>query len=701
MACWWIAHPAAAQSRRLEARPLPLGQVILVDGELSDEGWRRSDVATDFIQSVPREGAPATNATFVRILYSATHLYIGVDCPQADAPILTTTLARDFAFEDTDTFGITLDPFNDDRNGFTIVTTPDGALRDVEITNDGANTNPNWNAVWEVRTVQRADGWSAEIEIPFKSLRFSRAPGATWGINFSRRVRSKNEVSYWSPVARRYTMTRVSLAGDLVGIQGIEPGRNLKLTPYGVGRAVQRGGDTDPDVDAGVDLKYSVTTSTTLDLTFNTDFSEVEVDTQQVNLTRFPLFFPEKRGFFLENADLFHFGVRPSERGGGPQGEEFIGFFSRRIGLSPQGRPLPLWGGGRLTGRAGPYSLGVLQVSTREEGSQPQNDYTVARIKRNIFGQSDTGGIFMNRNGPDGDFSRVAGADLNVQLRNRVTFTSFLARSSSPGQDGLAGKLYGRYEDGNIEAYAVYVDISDDFDRTMSFIPRLDMRVGRGEVTWRQRPNVFNIREIEWHQSSRYITNQDGDVRTRRHHTGAWVYFHDGSRMEFFRQDEFERLDLPFEIHPGILLPTGDYPFDSWTVQYYHNPSGIISGALVANWGEFWNGTIRAVDARLMVRLRPRFFVEGRYERNDIDLPEGKFQTDLVGFRAHHALSTRQFFDLFIQYNSQQDVFSYQGRYNLIHRPLSDLFVVFQSEKRSGVDRVNAFTVKFTRLFDF
>ncbi len=701
LAPWAFAAPAAGQqTRRLTAARVAAGRAIVLDGDMSDEGWQRAEVATDFVQAEPREGAPATNATRIRVVYDETTIYIGIECEQRDAPRVTTSLARDFPFEDNDTLGIILDPFNDDRNGFNFTITPDGAMRDNEIANDGANPNPNWNAVWDVRAKRSADGWTAEVAIPFKTLRYPDAPGAVWGANFNRRVRSKNEISYWSPVPRRHTLNRVSLAGDLAGIDPAPPGRNLKVTPYGLAKAVRRDGHADPDADVGADLKYSVTTRLTLDLTVNTDFSEVEVDTQQVNLTRFPLYFPEKRPFFLENAELFHFGVRPNEKGGDGQAEEFIGFFSRRIGLSADGQPLPLWGGARLTGRMGRYSLGVLQVSTREQGAQPQNDYTVARVRRNLMRSSDAGVIVMNRHGQRGDDSRMVGGDLNFQFMDRLMITSFLARTSSPGKDGHAGKVFARWADNRIDAFATYIDISKNLDPSMSFVPRRDMRIVRGEFNWKYRPKVPRIRELVPHVSSRHLTNQAGDLRTRRYHTGLWTYFHDGSKFEVFRQHDQEVLDAPFRIHSGVVLPVGNYGYDSWTFQYFHNPSSALSGNLSYQAGEFWSGHIRAAGYRLLARVRPRFSVEARYDRNHVELPQGNFDTDLIGVRVQHSLSTRQFVDLLFQYNSKDDVVGYQARYNLIHRPLSDLFVVFQSDTRAAV-RVQALTVKFTRLVDF
>ncbi len=697
--------PALAQAPSLEAARLAVGETIGVDGVLDEDAWTRAKVATGFVQQEPKLGEPATDDTEVRVLYDESSLYIGIVCSQKGLPTVTTSLARDFKIEDTDSFALVLDPFNDNRNAFIFVVTPYGAIHDEQTTNDGANTNTNWNAVWYTRTARTEDGWTAEIAVPFKTLRFPPAD-ARWGVNFSRRVRSKNEVAFWSFVPRPHGLGRVSLAGSLDGLTSVEPGRNLKVTPYGLFRNTSVKAGADQDFEPGLDVKYSVTSTTTLDLTVNTDFSEVEVDATQVNLTRFPLYFPEKRPFFLESADLFHFGVRPNEKGGGATGEEIIGFFSRRIGLSDERTPIPLWGGARVTGRTGAYSYGFLNVTTREDGEaqRPTTNYTVARGKRNIFGQSDVGAIFMNRQGASGDYTRVAGADLNLQFVDRLNVTSFLAKSFSPGATGRthSAKILGAWADPRLEILGTWIEIGEEFDPSMSYVPRRDLRMFRGEINVRRRPKIPLIREVHPHITDRYILNADSKLRTKKQHWGLWLYFHDGSRFEIYEQLEFERLDAPFKIHPDFAIPVGDYHFNSWVAQYLHNPTRPLSAGIIYQWGEFWNGTLESIELRGALRVRPRFVLEAKYEHNEVRLVQGAFDTDLASLRVSHGFSTRQFLDLLVQYNSLDDKVGYQLRYNLIHRPLSDLFVVLSEERNTLIgERTRTFTVKFTRLFEF
>ena len=498
-----------------------------------------------------------------------------------------------------------------------------GAKRDVQITNDGDNTNPNWDAVWSVRTHRNEEGWTTELVIPLKTLRFPADFARPWGINFSRRNRWKNEVSVWNFIPRRYSLTRVSLAGSLSGLEQVQPGRNLKLTPYGLFEYSRTAGQDDTELKGGTDLKYGLTTTLTLDLTLNTDFSEVEVDEQRVNLTRFPLFFSEKRIFFLESADIFHFGVRPTEKGGGPNAEEFIGFFSRRIGLSSEGDPLPIWGGARLTGRSGPYSLGLLQFFTREEEPFPSTAYTVLRLKKDILRQSDVGVLLMNRSAEPGDYTRMIGSDLNFEFLDRLSLTSFLAKSFTPGveESDYSGKVFAGWSDNLLQVFSTYIDIGENVDDSMSFVPRKGVRLVRSSFYLRPRPKIPWVREFAPHVSHRYIMNRDFDLRTERTHIGLWTYFHNGSRFEIFQNQEFQVLDNPFRIHPGVLLPVGNYSFNNMVVQYFHNPSSSLFGNIRYSWGDFWSGSIRGLNYGVTVRVRPRFFVQVGHQKNWVKLP--------------------------------------------------------------------------------
>ncbi len=349
---------------------------IELDGRLDEPSWLTAPVAKNFIQNDPREGEPATFDTEVKLLYDDDSLFIGVFAKD-DRPdeIIINELRKDFNTGTSDNFQIVIDTFHDERNGYQFAVNPAGAKWDSQMSNEGRDQNSNWDGVWDVRARVGEDGWYAEIRIPFRTLKFGQESLQTWGINFQRRLRRLNENSYWSPVQRIYGLSRVSMAGTVEGLQGLRPGNNLRVKPYALASSSRVGtADNDGDFEAGLDVKYGVTSGLTWDFTVNTDFSQVEADEQQINLTRFSLFFPEKRDFFLENSGIYQFGVVGRAVAGGGGGgrqnpsQDMILFFSRQIGLSESGSAIPILGGTRLTGRAGGYSMGALNIQQREEG---------------------------------------------------------------------------------------------------------------------------------------------------------------------------------------------------------------------------------------------------------------------------------------------------------------------------------------------
>ena len=393
-----------------------IDEEISLDGHLDEAAWDIAIPATDFAQQFPRPGEPSRNRTEARFLYDDDNLYVGAILYNVNPDnIVINELTEDFNQGQSDAIGVVLDTLGDQRSGFVFFVNPAGARKDGQIANDGQSDNFDWDGVWDVGVSQNGEGWIAEFRIPFKTLRFSNSPSQEWGLQMDRRVSDQREDSHWSPLPVRYRATRVSMAGTLRGLEGIRQGRNLKVKPFAVAGFTQTraGGDplgdwnTGQNYDGGLDLKYGITQSLTLDATYRTDFAQVEVDQQQVNLTRFNLFFPEKREFFLENAGTFNFGPR-RER-------DLIPFFSRRIGLSDQGTPIPIVGGARVTGQIGRYDVGVLTMKTESTATTPSNTYTVGRVKQNLLTNSWIGALVTNRD------STVAG-DHEQALRRRRIF---------------------------------------------------------------------------------------------------------------------------------------------------------------------------------------------------------------------------------------------------------------------------------------
>jgi hypothetical protein len=546
--------------------------------------------------------------------------------------------------------------------------------------------------------------------IPFRSLGFDEdRPEQVWGINFSRRIRRKNEIDYWAPIPRRYVITQLSLAGELRGLEGIERGRNLKVKPFVVAEASKfaRSDHVVFKGKEGADVKFSVTPSLTLDLTANTDFSQVEVDEQQVNLTRFPLFFPEKREFFLENDGIFQFGDISAERGPDRARETQL-FFSRRIGLSEEGEPIPIWGGMRLSGHVGNYSIGLLNMQTKEFQDRPGNNFSAVRLKRNILANSDVGVIFTNRQATEGkDYNRAWGADANFKFGQNVAFNGYLAQTKS---DGLRGedwtrKITADYRERLVRFSAIYSDVEENFRPELGFTQRTDVRYLRGRNEWFLRPFRSSIlREWRPHIYITYQMDQENrPVAKDGHYAVVDFSFQNGAGFEVFYNTLFDRLEEPFQIRSDIAIPPGDYPYAQWVIEANSDASKMVFATLALRTGTFYTGDITQTTITGSFRPNYRFFVENRYTRNDVELREGSFSTHLFRTKMDYYLSTRMFLNAFLQYNSDRKQVTSNIRFNFIHRPLSDLFLVFNEAREvSGARRTDrALTIKYTHMIAF
>ncbi|MDP2956875.1 MAG: DUF5916 domain-containing protein, partial [Longimicrobiales bacterium] len=455
---------------------------IVVDGIPDEAAWREAEEITGFIQAVPDPGTPASERTVVRVLYDAEQLYISAVCYESDmSGIIVPSLEQDYETHDSDMFGVTIDTYLDRRNAFMFLVNPGGAIKDGQVFDNSRNYNIPWEGVMQYRTALLDSAWTVEIAIPFTTLRFAESDGEqSWGFQFSRRIRRKNEDAYWAPLARRELIHKMSRAGTLHGFQGLHAGRNLSVKPY-VAASDASGSLTSMGAghsggDGGFDLKWGITPRMTADATFRTDFSQVEVDQERVNLTRFSLFFPEKRDFFLENAGTFTFGD-VSERNVrmGSSLRDFTLFHSRRIGLDAKGLPIPILGGGRLTGQAGAWNVGLLEMQTRSERGLPAENFAVARIRRNVLGDSDLGAVFLNRQATDGSgtYNRSYAVDGNFHLLGGLIVNSYLAatdNSGAPGGDAWAGRMSLAWRDPLWDVTASLKQVGESFDPGLGFV---------------------------------------------------------------------------------------------------------------------------------------------------------------------------------------------------------------------------------------
>jgi hypothetical protein len=547
--------------------------------------------------------------------------------------------------------------------------------------------------------------------IPFKTVGYNSQDYPILGINFKRRIRHKNEDAHWSYIPRRFLLSRFSLEGRMEGLRDIPRSRNLRVKPFVTSTLKQRDlgveEDNDLDAEAGLDVKYRLSEGLTLDLTLNTDFSQVEVDTQQINLTRFSLFFPEKRDFFLENATLFAFGDVPTERGPRSRSQETQLFYSRRIGLSPVGQALPLFGGARLSGRVGKFSLGILNIHQEGTDDFASNNFSVIRLRRDILSRSEIGAIFIDREGGGtGDYNRTYGLDLNMQLRQEFTINGFIAATQSPDLEGdnVHAKISSKWEDDFWYTQGLFAEIGENFNPQVGFVPRRGIRNYQYDLGFNPRTGGdAYIREFQPNYSIKYFTDRDNRTRTKEGHYGVQILFRDGSRFGVNYDTHFERLLTPFRIHPTMTISPGDYFFNDWGMQYSSDRSQLLFGSLLMSRGDFYDG--RKTSARLGggLAVRPNLLTELTYEYNSVDVLAGDFRADLYGLRFNYSFNPKTFFDAFIQYNESTGKVLTNVRFNWEHRPLSYFSVVLTEDRLTGssVNLFRALIFKYTHLLQF
>ncbi len=702
----WFAEVRA--TKRVAA--VLIQDTVTVDGELEEPAWNLAEPARDFYQQVPEEGAPTTEPTEVRFLYDDEDLYVGARLYDSDVDqVVTNELTRDFSYRDGDAFSLVLDTFHDKRNTVSFATNPAGAKRDLQTYDDGRQTNVDWDAVWYVQTGRFDGGWTVEMAIPFKSLRFFQPEAAReWGLQIMRIIRRKNEITMWSPVARQFNEFRNGYHGVLTNIEGVRPGRDLSVKPFAL-NSLESGLEEDENgwsnhPNGGVDLKYGLASSLTLDASWRTDFAQVEADAQQVNLTRFGLFFPEKREFFLENQGSFQVG--DLGRGFGGDAPSLLPFFSRRIGLR-EGQPVPILAGGRLTGKSGRYGVGLLNMQTRQHEGIPGANYTAVRLTREVMRNSAGGAYYFGRESSDEDgHSRVAGADVRFNFRRTIDVDGYVLRSNSKNEvgDPWAGRGAFRWTADLYTTRFSYTHIGEGYRNDLGFSPRRGVGIATWELERNLRPKSVEtwVRQFTIGTEGSLFAEPDLERQLSRNvRIDFATQFQDGSRFGIDYDRIFELLEEPFEIHEGITIPIGSYRFNQIAIMYFSDPSKWLSGTVRYTTGGFWDGNISGWRGSMRARASEHLAAEISYERNDVDLPSGKFNTDLAALRVDYSFTTSMFLNAFIQYNSIVDSWFSNIRFNLIHRPLSDLFLVYNEARPEGGPTGRAFTIKYTHRIGF
>jgi hypothetical protein len=695
---------AVRAARRIAA--VRIAEAIRIDGILDESAWELARPATDFYQQRPAEFAPASRPTEVRFLYDDATLYVGARMfDEAPHLLITNELRRDFSGFSNDLFAVVLDTFLDERTGYGFLTNPGGAKRDTLALENGRN-NANWDGVWFLETAVTDGGWTAEFAIPFKTLRFPRRDLQEWGLHLMRLVRRDYEFSLWSPVPRQFSNPQYSLAyaGVLTGISGVEQGRGLQVTPFAtaqLGHGGPSGDAWDGEADGGVDVKWGLTSSLVLNGTFRTDFSQVEADEQQINLTRFSLFFPEKRQFFLESPASFQIGLSAVET----ERRDLVPFFSRRIGLSDVGQPVPVLGGLRLVGQAGQYGIGLLTMQTEKVDDAPGANFTAARITKNLTPTSAIGAFYLGRESGDADgFNRIAGLDLRITPRPTLEIEGFAMRSQSEGRSsGWAGRTGFRLETDRHRARGGLVHVGEHFRHDLGFVrqPGIATVFGGYERVLQPRDTSRLVREYSLLVDGESTSDDEyGPWFTRLAGAGYGMTFRDASTFTVRANTTDERLAEAFEVGGDLTVEPGEYSYQDVDIQYRSNASAPFSGTAGLQAGEFWTGRRRSLNGSARFRLNAHLAASASLTRNQITLPQGRFTAHLLAMRVDWSFTPAMFLNAFVQYNEANDTWLSNVRFNLIHRPLSDIYVVWNETRRGG-DARRAVLFKYSHLLAF
>jgi hypothetical protein len=712
-----------APAERPAAQAVPTESAPVLDGDvLNDERWRSvTPVPGEFVQKNPSEGASASERTEIRILYTSSALYVGVVCfDRTPGGIIVSDARRDSSLDNTDSFRLIVDTYRDGQNGFVFGTNPAGLEYDAQVINEGqggggsggqqggsgGGFNLNWDGAWRVAARTHEEGWTAEFEIPFRTLRYPDRPVQTWGLNFERRIRRHNETAYWAALPRQFDIARLSMAGSLQDLR-VPPQRNLKFIPYALGQA--RDDSRHPDTrlrgEPGLDAKYSITPSLTLDATYNTDFAQVEVDEQQVNLDRFNLFFPEKRPFFLENAGLFSVGS---------PGEAEV-FFTRRIGISNDGREIPIVGGARVSGQAGRgLNVGFLNMQTEDvDGLLPGQNFTVARLRQDLPNRSSVGFMAVNREDTgegNGNYNRSFAADARLGIGRSGMVSGFVATTTSPARSGdeHAYQVVARRDTQAWELSAGYTEVGRNFNPEVGFLTRSGgFRKPEFLVFHRYRPrNFLRLQELRPHVSYRGFWKPDGFQESGFVHVDNHWEFRSGHEVHTGVNFVREGVAVPFHI-AGVLVPPGTYDSREVQIVAMTNQGARYALNMRATIGGFFGGDRIALAPSVRMRFTDAFNAELSLSRNDVDLPSGSFTTHVARSRISYSFTPRTFLQGLVQYNDAADLWSANVRFGWLQQANTGLFIVYNDTQPLGDDFVSrgvvtgrSLTIKFSRMID-
>lgn len=655
---------------------------IDLDGRLAEAAWNKAERVTQFIQRELYVGEPASERTEVAILYDDQNLYIGLWAYDSEPDkIVAKELRRDFDYDLDDNFIVIIDTYLDQRNGFMFVTNPNAARADLQVFNNGGSTNMFWDGVWDVRTTRTDSGWFAEFEIPFYALKYRPDQGEqAWGINFERNIRRKREQSRWQGWGRNFDITDVNQAGLLKGLKRLRDERFVEIKPYALGGAEIENGDRDGVINGGGDINALISPTYRLNVTFNTDFAQVEADRQQINLTRFPLFFPELREFFLEGDDFFDFGFG---------GNRIVPFYTRRIGLNENFETVPIIAGARLLGKEQNSTFGLMSIQTAEDETAPSTNFSVASWRHDVGKQSVIGAMTVNKfaegrwhttTGVNGRYSTadfLGGRNLDIGGAFIQTYNT----DDGFDEKSFAYRGFVSYPNDRLFIFASIQQSPEEFSPEVALQRRTNFREYFATVNLRPRPKkrLMWIRQFDFTPGSITYTLYDDTGMLQSFEYGLGLFGFDtrsGERVSFNYQVRAEGLIEDFEIFPDVVIPEATYWWNSWSANLSTFSGRTLSLSTNFNFGEFYTGETFQNRTNLLWRATKNFNLNLRYEKNIVDLPQGGFDTDLIGTRIEYALTPNIFGSLLNQWNSASNELNINFRLQVIPKIGTDLFLI-------------------------
>jgi len=655
-------------------------QKITIDGRLDEPVWQTGEAATDFVDKEPIAGVFSVAQSFVRVAYDQDNLYIGADLRDPDPSLVyADERQRDAGFDRSDSFWVLIDTYHDHQTGFLFETNPLSAMSDALVSQDGRKIEQNWDGLWEVAARRTETGWSVEFRIPFSTLRFQPGASQIWGIQFRRRIPHLKEVSFWSPIARDQLDWAFSLAGHLTGMEATRQENRLSIKPYAKG-SYQRSRIDDRnlrelDDDAGVDLRYKFQTNLTLDLTYNTDFAETEADLFQTNFTRFPLFFPEKREFFLEGSNFFGFGLAGRVQP----------FFSRRIGLE-QGEVIPILGGGKLTGKVGPYGIGALAMVTESAPAVdlPPERFGVVRLTRDLGVRSNVGLIATDRAARGTEGSQTIGFDTTLAPNEHFTADGFWARTGGEAAEapGQAHFQELKWTDPFWRIDLTHLRIDEHFAPAVGFVQQTNLDESYGYIDIRPQPESGPVREYGFKTEMTYQMETGGDFLYRSNYQRAQATFRSGDFLLVSVDPQRERLPVDFHIRPGIVIPTGTYHYTQYNIYFNSDVRRPYSGIVSLAWGGFYGGDKTSLVLNLTAAPAEGFKFGAGWERDWVHLPEGDFTAQLLNADLAWSLTNTVFFHGLVQWDQESRTLAGNLRFWWEYREGSRIYLIINPSRQ-------------------